>query len=127
MVALERERSEARRAGDAAASGAPLLGSLAIIARQHGVPLSASRLVHDYLPEGGELSLDRFFDIAAASGLRATRTRLVWDQLFKLGKGLPAIVLLRNGYAMVLRRTDEGPGFPRIILQDPNAPDLLLP
>jgi len=121
MVALEREQREARRAGDAAASGASLLGSLAIIARQHGVPLSAARLVSDHLPEGGQLSLDRFSDIAAANGLRATRVRLVWDQLFKLGKGLPAIVLLRNGYAMVLRRTEEGPGFPRVILEDPNA------
>jgi ATP-binding cassette subfamily B protein len=121
MVGLERDQSEARSAGDTAASGGSLLGSLAIVARQHGVPLSASRLVHDYLPEGGRLSVDGFLDIAAANGLRATRTRLVWDQLLKLGKGLPAIVLLRNGYAMVLRRTEEGPGFPRIILQDPNA------
>jgi subfamily B ATP-binding cassette protein HlyB/CyaB len=121
MVALEREQSEVRQGGDAAAAGASLLGSLAIVARQRGVPVSASRLMHEHLPDGGQLAVDKFCDIAAACGLRATRTRLVWDQLFKLGKALPAIVLLRNGYAMVLRQIERGPGFPRIVLQDPNA------
>jgi subfamily B ATP-binding cassette protein HlyB/CyaB len=121
MVALEHGQNTAGRAGGAAMSGASLLGSLAIVARQRGVSLSAARLAHDYLPGGGQLSVDRFCDIAAASGLRATRIRLVWDQLFKLGKGLPAIVLLRNGYAMVLRQLDGGPGFPRVVLQDPSA------
>jgi len=59
--------------------------------------------------------------IAEASGLRARRTRLRWSQLLKLGKALPAIVLLRNGSAMVLRDASAGPELPRVVLQDPNA------
>jgi ATP-binding cassette subfamily B protein len=121
MVAIDRSPVESPRAEDAEISGVSLLGSFVIVARQHGMQLSVPQLVHDHLIEAGQPSVPQLLNIASASGLRATRVRLSWPQLLKLGKALPAIVLLRNGQAMVLRGINEGPETPRILLQDPNA------
>ncbi len=59
--------------------------------------------------------------IAGTCGLRASRVQLSWHELLRLGKAVPAIALLRNGHAMVLRDVNEGPELPRVTLQDPNA------
>jgi subfamily B ATP-binding cassette protein HlyB/CyaB len=120
MVAIESSLTEIPD-GSTAAAGVSLLGSLVIVARQHGVQLSVPQLVHDHLLEPGQPSVAQLLLIAEACGLRASRTRLDWSQLLKLGKALPAIVILRNGSAMVLRETSAGPELPRVILQDPNA------
>ncbi|HXO03006.1 MAG TPA: peptidase domain-containing ABC transporter [Stellaceae bacterium] len=121
MVAIDHSRVESPQAEDAEISGVSLLGSFVIVARQHGMQLSVPQLVHDHLLEPGQPSVSQLLNIASASSLRATRVRLSWSQLLKLGKALPAIVLLRNGQAMVLRDVNEGPETPRILLQDPNA------
>jgi ATP-binding cassette, subfamily B, bacterial HlyB/CyaB len=121
MVAMEHNGADDLRTARSGASGLSLLGSLVIVARQHGVQLSVPQLVHDHLLEPGQPSVPKLLHIAAASGLRASSTWLSWSELLKIGKALPAIVLLRNGNAMVLREVSEGPGFSRIILQDPNA------
>jgi ATP-binding cassette, subfamily B, bacterial HlyB/CyaB len=121
MVAIESSLTEIVPDGSSAAAGVSLLGSLVIVARQHGVQLSVPQLVHDHLLEPGQPSVGQLLLIAEACGLRASRTRLDWSQLLKLGKALPAIVILRNGSAMVLRETSDGPELPRVILQDPNA------
>ncbi len=44
--------------------------------------------------------------MARRAGLRAQATRLRWGDLFKMGTALPAIVLLRDGTAMVLTRAE---------------------
>src|SRR5262249_37044251 len=49
------------------------------------------------------------------------RPRLWWRGLPTLGKTLPAIVLLRNGNAMVLRSAKADGPVPCVVLQDPNA------
>jgi subfamily B ATP-binding cassette protein HlyB/CyaB len=121
MAGIERNETDEPRVESAGASGVSLLGSLVIVARQHGIQLSVPQLVHDHLLEPGQPSVPRLLQIAGASGLRASATWLSWSELFKLGKALPAIVLLRNGSAMVLREVDESPELPRILLQDPNA------
>lgn len=121
MVAIDRGRSESPQIENTAASGVSLLGSLVIVARQHGLQLSVPQLVHDHLLEPGQPSVGQLLNIAEASGLRATSTHLPWHELLKLGKAAPAIVLLRNGHAMVLREVHEGPELPRVVLQDPNA------
>ena len=121
MVALDRSQLESPRHDDAAVSGVALLGSLVIVARQHGIQLSVPQLIHDHLLEPGQPSVAQLLNIAEASGLRASAVQLTWRQLARLDNALPAIVLLRNGQAAVLREVSEGPGFPRVTLQDPNA------
>ena len=109
-------------ANDSGGSGS-LLASLAIVARSRDVHLSVPQLVHDHQLASAEVSVAEVLRIAAASGLRATRTRLRWRHLPKMGTALPAIVLLRNGNAMVLLSAEaEGPGrAPVAILRDPNG------
>jgi len=123
MVALEAERIDTEHTRNAAvsASGASLLGCLAIVAHQHGLELSAPQLIRDHLPADERLPVSELLALAERHGLRATRTRLNWSQLFKLGKALPAVVLLRNGYAMVLRQTRDDPKLSVVLLQDPSA------
>ncbi|HEV2336039.1 MAG TPA: peptidase domain-containing ABC transporter [Stellaceae bacterium] len=108
---------------DAGGATGSLLGSLVIVARHRGVQLSKEQLVRDHLLTAGDASVSEILGIARASGLRATATRLRWSDLFNMRTALPAIVLLRNGAAMVLVRTEAKlPGWPPIvILRDPNS------
>jgi subfamily B ATP-binding cassette protein HlyB/CyaB len=100
-----------------------LLGSLVIAARHRGVQLSKEQLIRDHQLKAGDASVAETLRIAHACGLRASVTRLRWGDLFKMGTALPAIVLLRNGAAMVLMRTEAGlPGWPPVVvLRDPNG------
>src|SRR6185437_11137923 len=121
MAGIERDAAAEPRAPGTGAPATSLLGALVIVARQHGIQLSVPQLVHDHLLEPDQPSVSQLLSIAAASGLRATSTWLGWSDLFKLGKALPAVVLLRNGNAMVLREAHDNRELPRIVLQDPNA------
>ena len=100
-----------------------LLGSLVIVARHRGVHLSKAQLIRDHLITAGDATVPETLRIAQASGLRAMATRLRWSDLFKMGTSLPAIVLLRNGAAMVLVGAQSSqPGWPPfVVLSDPNA------
>ena len=100
-----------------------LLGSLVIVARHRGVHLSVEQLIRDHQLRGGDASVPETLKIAVAAGLRAQATRLRWEDLFNMGTALPAIIMLRNGAAMVLQRTEAKlPGWPPVIvLRDPNS------
>src|SRR5437764_14584216 len=109
---------------NAQTGGASLLGSFVIAARQRGVHLSVAQLIRDHQLPSGEVSTPQLLRIAESAGLRAKATRLRWASLVKLGTALPAIVVLRNGTAMVLNGVHvEAQGHaPYVVLQDPNAP-----
>ena len=109
--------------GEPGTGGEALLGCLVIAARQRGIRLTTEQLIRDHQLREGEITPARLIHVAEATGLRATITRLRWADLLKLEKALPAIVLLRNGNAMVLLRSEtEVPGRPPfIVLQDPNG------
>ena len=100
-----------------------LLASLVIVARHRGIQLSKDQLIRDHLIKTGDATVAETIAIARESGLRAIATRLRWDDLFNMGTALPAIVLLRNGAAMVLLRTEVNrPGWPPlVVLRDPNS------
>jgi ATP-binding cassette subfamily B protein len=121
MAVIEHSQVAVQPSDSSAASGVSLLGSLVIVARKHAVQLSVPQLIHDHLLEPGQPSVPQLLKIAEACGLRATRTRMDWRELLRLGKALPAIVLLRSGSAMVLREVQDTPEAARVVLQDPNA------
>ena len=112
-------------ADDAGQVTGSLLGSLVIVARYRGVQLSKEQLIRDHQLKASDASVKETLGIAHASGLRASATRLRWGDLFNMGTALPAIVLLRNGAAMVLMRTEARlPGWPPVVvLRDPNSTD----
>src|SRR5260370_33305755 len=119
------EPSSVNPLDDSANATGSLLGSLVIVARHRGVQLSKEQLIRDHQLKASDASVKETLGIAHASGLRASATRLRWDDLFNMGTALPAIVLLRNGAAMVLMRTEAKlPGWPPIVvLRDPNSTD----
>jgi ATP-binding cassette, subfamily B, bacterial HlyB/CyaB len=105
---------------DADNAAGSLLDSLVIVARHRGVHLSRDQLMRDHQLRSADVTIARTIRIAAAGGLRAHSVRLRWQDLFKLGTAAPAIVLLRNGAAMVLMGAAVGPsGLPMVTLQDP--------
>lgn len=103
------------------------LGCLVIVAGHHGQRLSVSQLMHDHMLTGEEVSIDEILKCAASSDLKAKVVKLNWSSLGHLRKAMPAIVRLRNGGYMVLRRVEGEEHGGRAVLQDPNAePDALL-
>jgi ATP-binding cassette subfamily B protein len=121
MISDASHRAAGVQGDGPASSGLSLLGSLVIVARQCGLQLAVPQLIHDHLLEPGQPSVAQLLHIANASGLRASSTRLTWRELPSLDKALPAIVLMRNGDAMVLRQVNSESAQPNVVLQDPNT------
>ena len=114
--------SEVTRAFHPEGSAEPsALACLVLIARQQGLDLSVSQLIHDNLLTNQEVSVPELLKVAAGAGLKAELVKLDWKSLAHLRKALPAIVRLKDGASMILRRV-EGENEPaRVVLQDPNA------
>ncbi|MGE5268723.1 MAG: hypothetical protein ACM3JG_03510, partial [Thiohalocapsa sp.] len=101
------EPSSLERLDDAALSGGSLLGSLVLVARHRGVHLSKDQLVRDHQVRSDDASVAEILRIAHGSGLRATTTRLRWRDLFTMREALPAILVLRDGGAVVLLAAED--------------------
>jgi ATP-binding cassette subfamily B protein len=97
------------------------LACLTIVARHHGLHLSVAQLTRDNWLAGREVSLADLLKCGRAAGLKVSALRLSWGRLDRLRKTLPAIVVLKNGASMVLRRLDGEGDQARVVLQDPNA------
>ena len=97
------------------------LGCLVIIARQHGLHLSTSQLIHDNGLTGKELSVPNLLKCARSAGLKARSLHLKWNALTALKRALPAIVVLQHGRSMVLLRVDGTNDQASVVLQDPNG------
>src|SRR4051812_38952174 len=78
------------------------LAALVIVARQHGLHLTVSQLIHENVLGGGEVATSEIVKCANNSGMRAKVVRLDWDGLSHLKKALPAILSLKDGSKMVL-------------------------
>jgi ATP-binding cassette, subfamily B, bacterial HlyB/CyaB len=102
-----------------AAAGKSLLGALVIVARHRGVHLSQAQLCRDHRIDVDGPSPDEVLHIARASGMRAVATRLDFRQLMRLEAALPAMLVLKNGNAMVLLRAEPAAQVPHVVLQDP--------
>src|SRR5215472_13645626 len=72
------------------------LGCLVIIARQHGLHLSTSQLIHDNGLTGKELSVPNLLKCARSAGLKARSLHLKWNALTALKRALPASVVLQD-------------------------------
>jgi subfamily B ATP-binding cassette protein HlyB/CyaB len=117
MTGTELQEDGARTPG----AGASLLGALSIVARHRGVHLSPAQLRRDHRLAADGPAPEELSQIARANGLRALITRLGFDDLMRLGPALPAILLLKNGSAMVLRRAEADAQPPHILVEDPAA------
>jgi ATP-binding cassette, subfamily B, bacterial HlyB/CyaB len=113
------EHTEGRAASVTA--GASSLGALVIVARHRGIHLSQAQLRRDHQigPEGP--ALGQLLEIAGAAGMRALTTRFTFADLMRAGPALPAILLLKNGNAMVLRHVEANAQPPYVVVEDPAA------
>ena len=100
-----------------------LLGALMVVARYRGLHLNVPELLRDHRLGPGEPSLDELLKVARSCGLRAMVINSRWDDLMRMGPALPAILLLKNGRALVLLRADKQAKIPSVSVQDPNAAD----
>lgn len=107
--------------GEAAAAAASLLGALVIVARHRGIHLSQTQLRRDHRLAAGEPSPEQLLDIARANGMRALAARLSFGDLMQMGAAVPAILLLKNGSAMVLLRVEHKAQPAYVVAQDPGA------
>jgi len=97
------------------------LACLVIVARQHGLHLTPSQLIHDNLLGDQEVTLAELLKCANSSGMTAKAVTLDWKGLSELKRALPVIVRLRDGSHMVLLRLEGDENSTRVVLQDPNA------
>lgn len=97
------------------------LECLIIVARQHGLHLTATQLIKDNLLTDPEVAAEQLVHCAEKAGMRSKVVQLDWDGLSELKKALPAIVRLRNGSYMVLLRVEGDDNSIRVVLRDPNA------
>lgn len=78
------------------------LKCLALVARHHGLDVSADRLIHDYSLVDQEPELRKLLRIAKDCGLKAKHVRMNWRQLQKVDKAFPVMARLENGNYVIL-------------------------
>jgi ATP-binding cassette, subfamily B, bacterial HlyB/CyaB len=98
-----------------------LLGALVIVARHRGVHLGEAQLRRDHRIGADGPSREELLRVARASGMRALTTRLGFQDLIRMGPALPAILVLKNGGALVLLRVERMAQPAHVVVQDPIA------
>jgi ATP-binding cassette, subfamily B, bacterial HlyB/CyaB len=104
-------------------AAALLLDAFIVASRHRGVHLSREQVLRDHQLKSPEITVPQMLRIARKAGMRGRAVRLRWQDLFKMGTALPAIVMLRNGSAMVLLGTRPGRGGQPdvVVLLDPSG------
>ncbi len=116
---------QVERATAHAESGAHVLPAalqaLQLIARGFGLNIDPLQLMRNNQISGVIVSSVDLMRCAASAGLNATGLRPGWRGLRNLSNALPAIIILRDGHAMVLRRVDNGLNGQTVVMQDPRS------
>lgn len=97
------------------------LTCLVRVARHHGIHLSQKQLMHDNQLVSDPAGPRELIPCAERAGLKAKEISLNWQNLTKLGRGLPAIIYLSNGAPMVLASVENTDLVQRVVLLDPDA------
>ena len=108
------------------------LQCLALVARHHGIDVSADRLIHDYSLEETEPTLNRVMRIAKDVGFKTRFVRLTWQHFAKVNEAFPLMIRLQNGnyiIAVGLRKheKEDGTTVDQVAVYDPLAdrPDFI--
>src|SRR5262249_48699200 len=95
---------------------------LAAIARYDGLDYSEMQLVQFAAPGADGIKPAHLVQVARKIDLSAKLVRLSWDRLRRLGQALPAILVLRDGGAVVLSGVRDTAEARDILIRDPPAP-----
>src|SRR4051812_43956488 len=100
--------------------------SLAHVARLQGLDTSADAIRRRFAIEHDELDAAGLMGLASELGMRARPLRMGWDDLPRLAKVLPALLLLKDGSVAVLEAVVEDEKVGRVaVISDPAAgPDV---
>jgi ATP-binding cassette, subfamily B, bacterial HlyB/CyaB len=107
------------------ASPQPILSGiscLTAIARYHGLDYTEVQLIQFAAPGPEGVKPAHLVQVARKIDLTAKLVRLSWDRLRRLGQALPAILVLRDGEAVVLSGIKQTPETTEIVIRDPRAP-----
>ena len=102
------------------------LQCLALLARHHGLDVSADRLIHDYGLADETPSLRRLLRISRDCGFKARHAKMTWKQLRKLGQAFPVMARLTNGNYVILvgmrkLENEDGEAVEQLAVFDPLA------
>jgi len=98
------------------------IACLTAIARYHGLDYSEMQLVQFAAPGADGIKPAHLVQVARKIDLSAKLVRLSWDRLRRLGQALPAILVLRDGGAVVLSGLRDTAEARDIVIRDPRAP-----
>src|SRR5712672_1327416 len=98
---------------------------LAAIARFHGLDLSEPYLLQVASPgPDGRVTAVHLAQVANKIGLTARLVTLSWRRLGRLGQALPAILILRDGEAVILSGLRETEAGTQVVVRDLREPQL---
>ena len=95
------------------------VGCLVIVARHHGMHLTGPQVIRDNFLADEELSTSELVRCAKRAGLATKVVKLDWPGLGHLHRLLPAIVRLKNGNCLILRRLELDDDHPHVVLEEP--------
>ena len=102
-------------------SGIACLGA---VARFHGLEFSDSHLVQVAAPGPNiPFTPSNLVQVARKIGLTAKLVRMAWSRLGGLGQTLPAILVLRNGEAVILSGIRQDAEKTEVVVRDLLAPN----
>jgi ATP-binding cassette subfamily B protein len=98
------------------------ISCLTAIARFHGLDYTEPQLVQFAAPGPDGVKPAHLVQVARKIDLHAKLVRLSWDRLRRLGQALPAILVLRDGGAVVLSGIKDTAEATEIVIRDPRTP-----
>jgi ATP-binding cassette subfamily B protein len=98
------------------------ISCLTAIARYHGLDYTEVQLVQLAAPGPEGIRPAHLVQVARKIDLSTKLVRLSWDRLLRLGQALPAILILRDGGAVVLSGVKQTPEATEIVIRDPRTP-----
>src|SRR5215468_4168330 len=98
------------------------IACLTAIARFHGLDYTEMQLIQYAAPGSEGIKPAHLVQVARKIDLSAKLVRLSWDRMRRLGQALPAILVLRDGGAVVLSGIRDTAEARDIVVRDPRAP-----
>jgi ATP-binding cassette subfamily B protein len=95
------------------------VAALARVARHHGLTFSVDELVRSNPFDGPEPAPELLVKMAERTGLRGQLLHIQRGELHELAQGVPAILLMRDGRAVILERVHQRDGATLALLEDP--------